>query len=193
MEEWKKIPNFSNYLASKSGNIKNNITQQTLNPSSKVGYISVHISNDQGKSKSIGIHILVAKTWIPNPENKPTVNHINKKRNDNRVDNLEWATHQEQAKHRIEFNKRRPLWKCNLETKEKIQLYKTLKDAANDVTSDANKISKAARGIIQSAYGFYWIYDDLDKKDKPNEKWKIYKKIRKNIYYISNCGHVKNI
>ena len=62
----------------------------------KKGYESISI-----KGKNYRVHRLVAETYIPNPEDKPQVNHKNKNRCDNRVDNLEWVTCQENIIHAL--------------------------------------------------------------------------------------------
>ena len=62
------------------------------------GYIRVALSKD-GKKKGHAVHRLVAEAFIPNPGNKSQVNHINKNRGDNRVENLEWVTAKENSVH----------------------------------------------------------------------------------------------
>jgi hypothetical protein len=75
------------------------IKGRTLKPIlSGVGYYVVALRNSRS---IISIHRLVALTFIPNPENKKTVNHKNGIKTDNRVDNLEWATFREQELHSI--------------------------------------------------------------------------------------------
>lgn len=58
----------------------------------RLGYRLIKINN-----RNYRVHRLVAETFIPNPENKPTVDHINRIRDDNSVSNLRWATQHEQV------------------------------------------------------------------------------------------------
>lgn len=62
------------------------------------GYLRVRLSRD-GKSALYYIHRLVAETYIPNPEKKPMVNHIDGNKANNRKENLEWVTGQENRDH----------------------------------------------------------------------------------------------
>ena len=88
----------SGYYATKEGNIlsnrKFNIPTVMKPFSDKNGYLRVKLLG-----KTCKVHRLVATAFIPNPENKPTVNHINGIKSDNRVDNLEWATYTENTRH----------------------------------------------------------------------------------------------
>ena len=56
-----------------------------------------------GKKYGISVHRVVATAFIPNTKNKPQVNHINGVKTDNRIENLEWATGSENAKHAIKI------------------------------------------------------------------------------------------
>ena len=58
------------------------------------GYKSCVLYKD-GLKKTFMVHRLVAMTFIPNPDNKPTIDHINRIKTDNRVENLRWATWKE--------------------------------------------------------------------------------------------------
>ena len=70
----------------------------------KDGYLKITITNNW-KHKTHKIHRLVAEAFIPNPDNKPTINHIDGNKLNNSIDNLEWATRKEQTKHMHEVLK----------------------------------------------------------------------------------------
>lgn len=107
-EIWKDYD--KKYKVSNYGKVWNKITNLECKVYiDKVGYHRVSVNG-----KNIGAHRMVALTFIPNPENKPTVNHIDADKSNNYVDNLEWATHKEQSKH-ISINSLNPLsMKCCL-------------------------------------------------------------------------------
>jgi len=104
-EIWKEINNFSKYEISNYGNLKNKDTQKILHPSIKSGYLCASLTDNNGIRKPVKIHRLVALNFIPNVENKETVNHINHNRLDNNIKNLEWMTTTEQNNHRRKCKK----------------------------------------------------------------------------------------
>jgi len=113
IEIWKEIPGFEGYYeASNFGKIRRmlnktiykdgrvaHFSQTILKPSiCHKGYERVYLSKNS-KKYSIRVHELIAKTFIPNPKNKRTVNHKDLNKENNSVDNLEWATNLENMRH----------------------------------------------------------------------------------------------
>jgi hypothetical protein len=108
MENWKPVVGYENiYEVSDLGRVRRLKCKYALNDrivkSSRRGCInntamSVSLSN-KNVSKNYNVHRLVAMAFIPNPHNKPTVNHIDGDRANNKLSNLEWATQKEQIRH----------------------------------------------------------------------------------------------
>lgn len=119
MELWKKIPKYSLYEASNLGNIKtfnwkNTGKEKIMKPAlDGSGYLRTALKRDDGVIHTIKVHRIIAQTFIDNIENKPEVNHINCIKTDNRVINLEWATHSENIKHAYKEKRLNNKGECN--------------------------------------------------------------------------------
>ena len=93
------IKNFPNYSIDKKGKVMNIITKKEKKPSIyKVGYYYLTLYN-KGKIRTVALHRLLAETFIPNIENKRTVNHKDGNKLNNSLSNLEWATDAENIQH----------------------------------------------------------------------------------------------
>jgi hypothetical protein len=92
-EEYRKVEGLRFYSVSNLGNFKNHVNGKIFKlQTNRDGYKTININSIQ---KLFKIHRLVAQAFIPNPDNKPMVDHINGDRGDNRVENLRWVTNSE--------------------------------------------------------------------------------------------------
>ena len=104
MESWRDIEGYEgHYRISSLGRIENLVTGRIRKGNCNTsGYEQVVLLGSDGKYSNYLVHRLVAKAFIPNPENKLTVDHINsKEKRNNSVENLRWFTSKEQAGNRI--------------------------------------------------------------------------------------------
>ena len=103
MEIWKEIKGYEGlYEISSYGNVKSYHKNQTIllkQSKMKKGYMRVKLVDKNKNEYSPLVHVLVATAFIPNPENKPQVNHKDAIKWNNNVDNLEWNTQSENQKH----------------------------------------------------------------------------------------------
>jgi hypothetical protein len=216
-EEWKEIIYYKNYEISNFGKVRNKTTKQVLKVHIVKGYQTITLRYKKEYQK-FSIHRLVAIHFIPNPENKPTVNHIDKCRTNNHVDNLEWNTVSEQEQHKnktkkeaIEFghgHSRKIIYRINKDSDEILEEYpsmtlaiKWLYDSnicqfkefnGNTMASIRSRILLQIKGKRKTVYGYKWKFkvDTIE-----DEIWKdIDPQYIRGVkgYQASNLGRVKS-
>lgn len=202
MEIWKTIDEFPIYEVSCSARVRNIKTKKILSVQKSSAYPRVSlVTKEKPKGITNYIHRLVAKAFIPNLENKPTVDHIDGNKYNNHVSNLRWATYKEQNKN-IRFVKTKshkiPIQRLDPKTKEVIEQYESVIKACEWILSE--KLSKTtnthtitshlrsvATGKRKTAYGYTWKYT-VDGDCNEEEIWKDII----DYYQISNFARIKN-
>lgn len=150
---FKEIPGFNQYLANEKGVVINKRTRKRLKQNNTgLGYFQVQFSD----KKNYLVHRLVALTFVPNPEQKPQVDHIDGDKSNNAAENLRWVTASENYyAHGFEKrkeNRQRPVLAENTVTGESIY-FKSRNACASYFHCDKSKIK------------YDWLYKKGSKKD----------------------------
>lgn len=159
-EEWRDIPGWEGYYQiSNLGRVKSvshtnfqgktfktRILRQTIGTK---GYFRVRLYD---KGKQCGFHVarLVALAFIGNPDGKPTIDHINGDKSDNRVENLKWATHHENQMNPILRKRRSEI----MRSEERVLINKNTRR----LRGAENRRSRAIVGISQNGTPVFFSY-----------------------------------
>ena len=128
------------------------------------GYLVVRLYKSPTDWWQAKVHRLVALTFIPNPENKPQVNHINCIKDDNRVENLEWCTNGENQKHAFKNGLQKSnggVPKRKVRCIETGEVFLTVTSAGNSINPNKScrpSIAMVCQGKRNKAYGYHWEY-----------------------------------
>lgn len=157
--EWRDIPGFDMYEVNAEGQVRRKA--QILKPGSiPSGHLTVALCRGKGKPKSMYVHRLVAQAFLNNPDNKPLVNHKNGNPKDNRVTNLEWATHSENVAHGYRCNGRRVKTELKVlainDNGEAVMSFRSGADAAKMLGVSPHAVWSAVQRQGKCK-GYFWI------------------------------------
>ena len=122
------------------------------------GYLVVNLRKD-GKSSVCLVHILVAKAFLDNPDNLPTVNHIDGNKQNNCVSNLEWASYADNNIHALKNGLRSPRGNAIIQYTidgKYVATYKSACEAARETGFSRGAISHCLNGRTSQSFGFVW-------------------------------------
>ena len=156
------------------------LQERILEPGKNKGYPRLILKDRNHIGKNHSVHILVAKAFIPNPENKPCIDHINGDRSDNRVENLRWCTVAENngyelaRKHFSESKtgtkngmygtrgknspSHKPVLQYDMDGNF-IKKYYGIAEAQRETGVQFKNISKVCKGDRRHAGGYIWKYE----------------------------------
>ena len=169
----KIIPDFPEYKINEKGEIFSRYRSKTVTNEWRplkpvldkgVGYYLVTLVNATTKQrKNQFIHRLLGQAFIPNPLNKPHINHIDGNKQNNDLSNLEWATNKENSQHAVNLGLttythcEKAVYQLDLNNNV-IAEYKSLQEAENATGVRKQNISKVVRGLRPRAGNYIWKY-----------------------------------
>lgn len=181
-EIWRDIPGYEGlYQASNRGNIRSLnwrkrgvIRNLYLKPHTK-GYLQVELSKN-GVKKMITVHRLVATTFIPNPNNLPTINHKDENKKNNNILNLEWCTSSyntsfsksecsnkdelfnKQSDKNVPYKHNQRVAQIDVLSGNTVKIWKNIATIKNEKKYNTSGIRECCKGNRNTAYGFKWQF-----------------------------------
>ena len=211
-EEWKPVNGFEGkYDVSNYGRVRSidhemkslggyrTVKGRILKQRVEHGYCRVQLSISKHEHPNKQVHRLVAEAFVPNPDNKPEVNHIDGCKTNNCAENLEWATSSENSIHAIENGLQRPktdeelqkMWDASSKPviRDDGEWYASASKAAKAIGAERSSVAKAIRRG-GSIYGHTYHYADEEERPVADTWEQLDEDAGKNPFdYCKGAGH----
>lgn len=165
-----RITGFENYIVDENGTVINTATNHIKKPcDNNMGYLYIDLYN-QGKHRKEYIHRLVAKAFIPNPKNKPYINHIDGNPHNNFVGNLEWCTPLENVEHASKMictmkqyllaniRRKRAVKQIERQSGKLINVFSSIQEASRATGIPSPNIVSVLKGRQTYTKNYVWCY-----------------------------------
>lgn len=186
-KNWVQIKGMPYYI-SKQGQVYSVTSKRVLKPIlSKKGYYIVSFKI-KGHRQRFFLHRIIAEAFIPNPENKPFIDHINTIKTDNRIENLRWVTAKENTHNPItilrirantkygednprtmtgKFGRLNPRSRPIVQIKDGkiVREFECARQAMRETSIDCCSITNCCRGKRKRAGGYHWAYKEYTYED----------------------------
>ena len=156
MEQWRKLENYDNYEVSTEGRVRNSSTGRILKTNiDKKGYEQICLRKDN-RTTTERVHKLVGATFLEPDEERKNVMHKNNIRNDNRVENLMYATRSELDRMAFDRGTRKPVRQSRVRVVETGEEFASIRECGRVLGLSQSDICKCVNGVAYTCGGYHF-------------------------------------
>lgn len=153
-EQWLPVLGYEQYLVSSFGRVYSLKRERLLSQFNTLGYLHVALYDGHGNQKTTKVHRLVAEAFLPRHPKKDVVNHIDGDKSYNSVDNLEWCSQSENAKHAYAIGLKSATNKQAVRILETGEVFDSLSACAEAIGGNVSTVSNCLAGKNKNHRGY---------------------------------------
>lgn len=153
-EQWLPVLGYEQYLVSSFGRVYSLKRERLLSQFNTFGYLHVALYDGRGNQKTAKVHRLVAEAFLQRRSRKDVVNHIDGDKSHNSLDNLEWCSQSENARHAYASGLKAATNKRAVKVLETGEVFESLSACAEAIGGSVSTVSNCLAGKNKSHRGY---------------------------------------